>query len=589
MGLPYSRPRRAQSPRCITVGEPRGGRANAARIRGMLRSIMRGTFGSFSGLAAALGAVFVVAQGAPACTPEERQFETTGGAGAGGGKVCEPGTSRPCYSGPPETLDTGTCKAGVEECLSDGTAYGECAGEVLPQAEDCTTQEDEACNGVDAVECPSLGHVWSKTFGDSSQQQLTGLAVDPSNGDIVFVGSLRGTIDFGGGPMASTGPAADGFVVKLDALGNHKWSKRFGDASSQLANAVAIGPGGVIYVGGQMSGSADFGDGVIKTSAGGDDAFLAKFDPDGNVVWSKLYGDASSQSIVRLATTAAGQVVAAGVFSGSIDFGKGAVMSAGLQDSFVIKVDDAGFFASSRFIAGPGFDSIEGVAVDAAGNVVITGEFEQTVTSLGASLTSAGQSDVYVGKLSPVLAPTWAKGFGDAADQDAYDIALAPNGDLVVAGGSGGTIDFGGGPLTPQAPAEGMYLARIDGTGAHVWSKIYGGAMSTGFLARLAFDPKTAELVVAGWFDDTIDFGGNPLVSKGFFDAFITRLSPEGAHVVSASYGSPMPDGVFGMGLLPTRDPIIGGIHFDTFDLGGGPLPTASNMDANVFVARLLH
>lgn len=551
-----------------------------------MRAIFAGRVGSFSGLAVALGAALVVAHGASACSPEEREFQTTGGAGAGGGKVCEPGTTRPCYSGPSETLDTGACKAGIEECLSDGTAYGECAGEVVPRAEDCTTPIDEACNGVDPMECPALGHVWSKTFGDGSQQQLFDLAVDPANGDIVFVGDMRGTIDFGGGPMASTGSAADAYVVKLDALGNHKWSKRFGDASSQTANAVAIGPGGVIYVGGEMSGSADFGDGVIKTSAGGDDAFVVKLDPDGNVAWSKLFGDSSSQAVVRLATTSAGQVVAVGNFSSAIDFGKGPFMSAGSQDSFVLKLDDAGFFAASRVFGGQGFESIKGVDVDAMGNVVITGEFEQSM-NLG-MLVSAGQSDVYIGKLSPMLVPTWVKGFGDPSDQEALDVALAPNGDLVVAGGSVGTVDFGGGPLMAPTGAKNMYLARLDGAGAHVWSKLYGGAMTTELGASIAFDPKTSEIVVAGWFDDTIDFGGNPLVSKGFVDAFITRLSPEGAHVVSASYGSPMPDGVLGMSLLPTRDPILGGIHFDTIDLGGGPLKTASNMDPNVFVARLL-
>ncbi|MGC4117712.1 MAG: hypothetical protein QM765_24775 [Myxococcales bacterium] len=71
----------------------------------------------------------------------------------GGLAVCAAGTSRSCYSGPAETRGRGTCREGSQVCLSDGSGYGECAGEVLPRPEDCATPEDEDCSGAANDSC----------------------------------------------------------------------------------------------------------------------------------------------------------------------------------------------------------------------------------------------------------------------------------------------------------------------------------------------------------------------------------------------------------------------------------------------------
>ena len=69
-----------------------------------------------------------------------------GGTG-GGSSTCTPGTTQSCYSGPAESLDVGPCHAGTQVCNAEGTGYEVCEGEVIPQAEDCSTPIDEDCNG----------------------------------------------------------------------------------------------------------------------------------------------------------------------------------------------------------------------------------------------------------------------------------------------------------------------------------------------------------------------------------------------------------------------------------------------------------
>jgi hypothetical protein len=552
----------------------------------IMAGIKRGWASSLLPLVRALGLLFVAAQCAAACTPEERNFGGTGG--GGGGSVCEPGTSEACYSGPPGTEDTGLCKAGTRACLSDGTGFAECVGEVLPSTEDCTTPEDEACNGADTQECPTLGHVWSKTFGDADQQGLFDVAVDQKTSDIVAVGSFRGFIDFGAGSQASTG-GDDGFIAKFDALGQVKWAKRFGDGTNQTAMSVAIGNGGMIYVGGSMAGSVDFGDGVIKTSAGSTDAFLVKLDPDGNVVWSRVYGDAMGQNITQVRITGTGQIVVGGRASGTINFGQAPLTSTGGDDVFVATIDDAGFEVASAMLGGMNSENLGGMAVNALGEVVVTGTFSGSMKyGFQPALMGAGLNDVFIVRYSPSLSPIWGKAFGDAESQNGIAVALNDAGDTWTAGEAQGSIDLGGGPLSPQPGVEGLYLARLDVNGDHVWSKIWSGPQSTAFGARLAIDTKASEIILAGWFSDTLDFGGGSFVSKGAVDAFVARFNMDGGHVASKTFGSALSDGVFGVALLPTRDLIIGGIHFDTIDLGGGPLTTMPPPDPNAFLARLL-
>lgn len=63
-------------------------------------------------------------------------------------RVCEPGSTEPCYSGPEGTAGIGVCQVGQRICVADGQSYGACLGEVVPRAEDCHTAADESCDGV---------------------------------------------------------------------------------------------------------------------------------------------------------------------------------------------------------------------------------------------------------------------------------------------------------------------------------------------------------------------------------------------------------------------------------------------------------
>jgi hypothetical protein len=94
---------------------------------------------------------------------------------------------------------------------------------------------------------------------------------------VLVTDEFVGTIDFGGAPVVTAEPT-DILVLKLDPSGNHLWSRRFGDDSDQDGRAIATDSANNVYVLGELSGTINFGNGLL-TSSGSDDVCLAKLGP----------------------------------------------------------------------------------------------------------------------------------------------------------------------------------------------------------------------------------------------------------------------------------------------------------------------
>ncbi|MDI1482628.1 hypothetical protein QHF84_38760 [Polyangium sp. y55x31] len=435
---------------------------------------------------------------------------------------------------------------------------------------------------------PAFGHVWSKSFGETDMQSIESVAIDPATGDVVAVGSFRGVVDFGGGPLVSTGEN-DLFVARFGPLGEPKWSKRFGDAANQEAFAVAIDPAGSIYIGGAIQGAMDFGDGQILTSAGNDDAFVAKLDAQGNLAWAKRFGDAKVQRTTRIVITPSGRIVLGGSFTGTINFGGTDLVSAGSSDIYVAELDAEGAHVFSRRFGGGSFEDLGGLAVDATGSLLVTGTFDTTIDFgpvAGGALTSIGGHDIFFAKLSANGTGLWARRAGDAGPQRGLAIAAAPNGDVIIAGEASGTLYLDA-PVLYAKGDRGLYLARYTSSGGIVWGQMFGGELSGTFGVSLRVDPTSESILAAGFFDDEVDFGGGPRSSAGNVDVFVARFTMDGVHLGSRTFGGPGADGALALDLGPQGDVVIGGAYAGSIDFGGGAFTTTSTLDASGFLARL--
>ena len=162
----------------------------------------------------------------------------------------------------------------------------------------------------------------------------SGVSVDAAD-DVVMTGSFNGTVDFGGGAVASQSNSVDGFVAKYDgSTGRYLWARRFGSAGSDYGFAVATDAANNVFVTGQFTNSVDFGTGPL-ISAGFNDVFLIKLSSAGQPLWAKRFGGAASEAGRAIAVSAQGVVCMAGDFDLQVDFGGGTLTSAGQGDAFI--------------------------------------------------------------------------------------------------------------------------------------------------------------------------------------------------------------------------------------------------------------
>ena len=180
------------------------------------------------------------------------------------------------------------------------------------------------------------GHLWSKRLGNTSVDEGAGIAVNAA-GDVAVTGSFVGSVDFGGGPLTPPSAGSDVFAVVYSSLGAHRWSKRLGGTNGDSGRSVAIDGNGNVTVTGAFQGAVDFGGGAL-TSAGSFDIFVAQYrGSDGQHVWSRRFGGTGNDRCQSVASKA-GSVLVTGYFPGTVNFGDGSRTSAGSNDIFLFSL-----------------------------------------------------------------------------------------------------------------------------------------------------------------------------------------------------------------------------------------------------------
>ena len=203
----------------------------------------------------------------------------------------------------------------------------------------------------------------------------------------------------------------------------------------------------------------DFGATTLETLGGEVDLFIAVIDTLGEDVYSCSFGGKGAQIARAAAVDAKGNAVIVGSFDQAFDDGGRAVSSAGMDDIFVLALDPGGKVLWSERFGGPEADTPRAVAIDETGNIVLGGSFGGSVDFGGGVLTAAvGHPSAFVVQLDPGGKYVWAQTFA-SDDVIVNGLAIGPNGLIAATGSFAGAIDFGGGPL-PTAGGDDIFVAR---------------------------------------------------------------------------------------------------------------------------------
>jgi hypothetical protein len=368
--------------------------------------------------------------------------------------------------------------------------------------------------------------LWSRRAGAGQDDRAKAVAVD-SSGNVLVTGLFYGTVDFGGGAVSSAPNAANCFVAKYTAAGAHLWSKRLSSASGiDEGMAIAADSAGNVLVTGMLYQTSNFG-GANLTSAGSADVFLVKLSPTGAHLWSKRVGGTAEEFVFGLAVDVNGNPAITGHSTGSADFGGGTLAGAGAKDIFVAQYSGSnGAHSWSRRVGGSSDDVGRGIAIDGAGDVVVTGNFVSASVNFGSgAIGNSGGADIFLAKYASDGTARWSKRFGGSLslDEKAFGVDVDSGGNILVTGSVVDAIDFGGGSL----PGDGYYdifIAKFGSAGGHAWSKRTGAGAGT----AIAAEDSTGNVVATGYFAGTtvVNFGGSNLSSPGGYDMFLVEFGP---------------------------------------------------------------
>ncbi|WP_437601928.1 hypothetical protein WMF28_09975 [Sorangium sp. So ce590] len=442
-------------------------------------------------------------------------------------------------------------------------------------------EEEEGSGGAggDAPGATGGEVLWARALGSDADQAGPSVAV-AGDGAAVLLGKLAGEVRLGAEQVSAVG-GENVFLARVAGSdGAGLGLRRFGAFDPQVVNALVADVNGDLLVAGEFSGTLEFG-GAPRTSAGGRDGYLVRLDPEGQESWLLPLGGIGYQAGTAAASGEDGRVVVAGRFSGTLALGATAHVSAGGSDVFAASFDASGALLWSRQF-GDGFDQrARAVAVDAEKNAIVVGESAGAVDFGGGPIVSAGDYDVFVAKLDAEGEHVWSRGFGDAATQRALAVAVDGAGNVVVGGEMAGMVDFGGGPR--NAGAEGsVFVAKLDAEGEHVWSRRIGEQGAS--LGQVVVDG-AGNVLVAGSFRGEARIGRGLLVSAGEDDAFAVKLDPGGELVWARRFGGTGADRGTGVAIDLDGAAVVTGAFSGRVAFGETSLDSGAGAD--VFVARL--
>jgi len=376
------------------------------------------------------------------------------------------------------------------------------------------------------------GELWTRQFGTSASDSAWGVAV---NGSAVYVtGVTHGTL-----PGQTSSGSADAFVRKYDNASHVSWTRQFGTSGNDGAWAVALNASGV-YVAGNTGGTLPG-----QTSSGSADAFVRKYDPEGNELWTRQFGTSGTDVAESLAADASG-IYVVGNTGGTLP----GETSAGGVDVFLRKYDPNGNELWTRQFGTSGTDRDSVVAANASG-VYVAGSTDGTLPGQ----TESGFRDVFLRKFDTDGNEQWTRQFGSIGTDFPGGVALADSA-IYVAGSVEDTL-----PGQPSAGSGDVFLRSYDTDGNELWTRQFGTA---GFEhGHVAVD--TSGIYVAGYTDGA--FPGQTNAGSG--DAFLRKYASGGNEMWTLQFGTAESDGALAVAVDASSVYIAG----DTF----GTLPRQTN------------
>lgn len=317
--------------------------------------------------------------------------------------------------------------------------------------------------------------------------------------------------------LASRG-GADIFVAKYDPDGTLLWARSAGGSDSDYGSDVTVDDLGNVYVMGFFKGISNWS-GISKTSSTQGDMFIAKYDNEGNIKWVRTGDGVSYNYLYEISVDKSGNSYVSANFSNTMQFeGAPVVTSVGGTDIFIIKYDTNGNYNWIKTAGGVSDDGGNSVAVDNEGNVFVAGYFSDNALFGDKNLTAHGSFDIFCAKYSANGNLLWVKQLGGTGSQTAWGVCTDEKNNCYLTGWFSGSGALDNTSVVSEG-AEDAYLIKYDRNGNLIWVE----PTATGISKQVGGDVsvQSNKIAVAGYYEGEMNIQGSVFPNSGDEDAYM--------------------------------------------------------------------
>ncbi len=363
---------------------------------------------------------------------------------------------------------------------------------------------------------------WGTAYGGPQEDGGYGITVD-KNGNVYSCGLFySANITFGSTTLVNSdnsGTSSDIYILKQDSCGTILWAKSLGAAYyNENAITLTTDKSGNLYVSGNYSSPTLTVGSTVLTNGGSWNIFLLKYNPSGSLAWAQSSdGDAEAGS-TSIVCDKSGNIYMSGFFSSDVlSFGSTQLNTVAYYNAFAAKFDSTGkatWATSSGYVND--YDQASGIAVDATGNIYITGNFQDSISFGSIKLMGPSFYNIFLVKYNSGGVAQWAKAAGTDNVNNGNAVAVDPSGNVFLAGYfESTTITFGSVNITNSnnsGYSGSGFLAKFNAAGTALWGKYFPGSSSSYTPSLITYYNPGATAVAT-------DTAGNVFVAGSFFSA----------------------------------------------------------------------
>ena len=293
------------------------------------------------------------------------------------------------------------------------------------------------------------------------------------------------------------------------------------------ANGVAAAPDGGMVSVGDFTGSFQALGQNFTAGASTTRAFTAKHGANGTLQWVVAMGaNGTTAKGERVVVDAAGNVLVAGTFSGTVNFGPATHTAKGNADVFVTRLGSNGTVQWVAVGGGTNAETVNGLLAGADGEAYVTGGYfgaNATFGSLALASQTGGSSnrDAYLGRISSNGTWQWVVAAGGSSTDQGRAVAVRDAGSLWWGGNFQGSAAVGPQQLTSQGATD-IFVAAVDAASGNTTSPMRFGGTGEDALTALVSD-RVEGFYASGSFASAMALGSVSLANNGVGDGFVAR------------------------------------------------------------------